>query len=45
MVPGMVAWVRKGRIGVAFDEDVDPMLARRPVSGQAAPDPVQRRPL
>jgi hypothetical protein len=45
MIPGMVAWVRKGRIGVAFDEDVDPMLARRPVSGQAAPDPVQRRPL
>jgi hypothetical protein len=44
-VPGMVAWVRNGRIGVAFDEDVDPLLARRPVSGQAAPDPVQRRPL
>jgi hypothetical protein len=45
MVPGMVAWVRKGRIGVAFDEDVDPMLARRPVGGQAAPDQVQHRPL
>ena len=45
MVPGMVAWVRKGRIGIAFDEDVDPMLARRPLSGQAAPDGVQRRPL
>jgi hypothetical protein len=43
-VPGMVAWVRKGRIGVAFDEDVDPLLARRPL-GQAAPDPVQHRPL
>ncbi len=43
-VPGMVAWVRKGRIGVAFDEDVDPMLARRPI-GQAAPEPVQHRPL
>jgi hypothetical protein len=44
-VPGMVAWIRKGRIGIAFDEDVDPLLARRPVSGQAAPDPVQHRPL
>lgn len=44
-VPGTVAWVRKGRIGVAFDEDVDPMLARKPVSGQTAPDPVQHRPL
>jgi hypothetical protein len=43
-VPGMVAWIRKGRIGVAFDEDVDPLLARRPV-GQAAPDPIQHRPL
>ena len=45
MEPGMVAWVEKGRIGIAFDEDVDPMLARRPVSGQAAPDSVQRRSL
>lgn len=36
-VPGMVAWVRKGRIGIAFDEDVDPLLARKPVSGQAGP--------
>ena len=45
LVPGMVAWVRKGRIGIAFDEDVDPLLARRPVSGQAAPDPGQPRPL
>jgi hypothetical protein len=43
-VPGMVAWTEKGRIGVAFDEKVDPLLARRPLS-QAAPDPVQRRPL
>ena len=37
-IPGMVAWVRKGRIGIAFDEDVDPLLARKPVSGQAAPE-------
>jgi hypothetical protein len=44
-VPGMVAWVENGRIGVAFDEDVDPMMARRPVGPQAAQDPVQRRPL
>ena len=43
-VPGMVAWVRQGQIGIAFDEDVDPLLARRPVSGQAAPDSGQNRP-
>jgi hypothetical protein len=45
VVPGMVAWVRKGRIGVAFDEEVDPLLARRPLGGQSGAEPVQRRPL
>ncbi|UZK66560.1 PilZ domain-containing protein [Sphingomonas sp. M1-B02] len=28
---GRVAWTAEGRIGVAFDNDIDPMLARKPV--------------
>lgn len=35
-----VSWVRAGRIGVAFDEAIDPAAARRPVS-QAPAMPVQ----
>ncbi len=38
VVPGKVAWVTGGRIGVTFDEQVDPLLARKPIGGQAAPD-------
>jgi hypothetical protein len=30
-VAGKVAWVRGGRIGVIFDAEVDPKLARKPV--------------
>lgn len=30
-VKGKVAWVKRGRIGIAFDVEVDPLLARRPV--------------
>lgn len=30
-VPGHVAWVAAGRIGVAFDRLIDPMAARKPV--------------
>jgi hypothetical protein len=30
-VKGKVAWVRPGRIGVAFDAEVDPKLARKPI--------------
>ncbi len=29
VVPGMVAWVRDGRIGIVFDELVDPLAARK----------------
>lgn len=32
-VPGQVAWSAAGRIGVAFDRQIDPMLARKPVGG------------
>jgi hypothetical protein len=37
-VPGMVAWVKSGRIGITFDTEVDPLLARKPVGGQTAPE-------
>lgn len=32
IVHGRIAWRANGRIGVAFDNDIDPMLARRPVT-------------
>ncbi|WP_022682942.1 PilZ domain-containing protein [Sphingobium bisphenolivorans] len=31
-VEGVVVWSREDRIGIAFDERIDPQLARRPVS-------------
>ena len=34
-VSGHVAWSAAGRIGVAFVSPIDPMLARKPVSGGA----------
>lgn len=34
-VPGKVAWVEDRRIGITFDTEVDPMLARKPVGGKA----------
>lgn len=36
-VPGRVAWSAVGRIGVAFDHPIDPIMARKPVSGGAKP--------
>ncbi len=36
-VDGTVAWVRNGRVGVAFDEQIDPKLARKPVKPLPAP--------
>ncbi|RYD51617.1 MAG: PilZ domain-containing protein [Sphingomonadales bacterium] len=30
-VNGQIAWATDGRVGVAFDTDIDPMLARKPV--------------
>ena len=40
-IDGTVAWVRNGRVGVAFDEQIDPKLARKPVK----PTPAPPRPL
>ena len=42
-VAGRVAWVRKGRIGITFDSEVDPLKARRPV-GKGAPPLERQRP-
>jgi hypothetical protein len=30
-IRGKIAWSAEGRVGVAFDHDIDPMLARKPV--------------
>jgi hypothetical protein len=30
-VPGQIAWVAAGRVGVAFDRQIDPRAARKPV--------------
>ncbi|GGO90010.1 PilZ domain-containing protein [Stakelama pacifica] len=32
-VRGSVAWATDGRIGIAFDHDIDPKAARKPVGG------------
>jgi hypothetical protein len=43
-VPGKVAWSTAGRIGVAFDRPIDPMLARKPV-GHGTKTPVFVKPV
>jgi hypothetical protein len=48
-VTGMIAWVEAGRAGVAFDDMVDPKMARSPSVGSEtpvvkAPKIVDRRP-
>ena len=35
-VAGRVAWVTDGRAGIAFDRDIDPKLARKPVNTSGA---------
>lgn len=45
-VEGVVTWVRNGRIGIRFDERIDPQAARRPIGGQGTasrpvPSPVR----
>ena len=39
-VSGKVAWVKKNRVGIAFDVEVNPRLARKPVITE--PQPVQK---
>lgn len=43
-VPGQIAWSAAGRIGVAFDRQIDPMLARKPV-GQGTHTPSFVKPI
>jgi hypothetical protein len=43
-ITGHVAWSAAGRIGVAFDRQIDPMLARKPV-GMGARTPVYVKPI
>ncbi|MDB5698238.1 MAG: PilZ protein [Alphaproteobacteria bacterium] len=44
-VAGKVAWVGQGRIGIAFDVEVDPKLARKPVATAPRPLPPPLRPI
>ncbi|WP_353205566.1 PilZ domain-containing protein [Sphingomonas sp.] len=43
-VSGQIAWSAAGRIGVAFDRQIDPMLARKPV-GQGTHTPTFVKPI
>jgi hypothetical protein len=43
-VAGRVAWVKKNRVGIAFDVEVNPRLARKPVVPPPAA-PLLHRPL
>jgi hypothetical protein len=43
-VQGRVAWSTAGRIGVAFNQPIDPILARKPV-GRGARTPDYAKPL
>lgn len=43
-VKGRIAWATDGRVGVAFDIEIDPMLARKPV-GKRATAPQFSRPV
>lgn len=42
-VAGKIAWATDGRLGIAFDEPIDPMLARKPV-GSGAKTPIYLKP-
>lgn len=43
-VEGRIAWTAEGRVGVAFDAEIDPKLARKPVGG-GAKSPVFTKPI
>ena len=42
-IAGRVAWVRNNRIGLAFDAEVDPKLARKPVKPMPEPPSKPRK--
>lgn len=42
-IAGRVAWLAEGRMGVAFDREIDPKRARKPVAApQRSPQPPKR---
>ncbi|QIG80400.1 PilZ domain-containing protein [Stakelama tenebrarum] len=43
-VRGQVAWSAEGRIGIAFDREIDPKLARKPV-GKGTTTPTYVKPI
>lgn len=43
-VRGRVAWQTEGRAGIAFDRDIDPQRARKPVGTGAGNDVITPRP-
>ncbi|CAN5322593.1 hypothetical protein BH09PSE4_BH09PSE4_22170 [soil metagenome] len=44
-VAGRIAWVAEGRIGVAFEQQIDPMLARKPVGAGPKTTPFFQKPI
>lgn len=34
-INGRIAWTAEGRIGIAFDREIDPMAARKPVAARS----------
>jgi hypothetical protein len=34
-IPGRIAWTAEGRIGIAFDREIDPLAARKPVAARS----------
>ena len=43
-VKGKIAWATDGRVGIAFDSEINPMLARKPV-GKGANTPTYVKPI
>ncbi len=37
VVPGRIAWCTDGRVGIAFDREIDPLAARKPVGPPRKP--------
>ena len=46
-VSGTIAWFAEGRIGIAFDQEIDPLAARSKVTARntSLPKPAVRRPV
>jgi PilZ domain len=36
-IEGLVAWVQDNRFGVAFRDDIDPIMARAPIAAEMSP--------